>query len=82
MLTNFSLSDLTDADMRKKSLDKNLFPTVPSWIKVHSGFANQHAKTARDILAQVNLTISHTGANSVYVVSSTVSRTRLAFDIR
>ncbi|KAF8236480.1 alpha/beta-hydrolase [Tricholoma matsutake] len=50
---------LTDAKIRQQHLDPALFPGVSSSVKVHNGFRNQHALTARKILSEVkNLTAS------------------------
>ncbi|KAI0765180.1 Alpha/Beta hydrolase protein [Fomes fomentarius] len=62
------LSDLTDIHAWMRHLNLILFPGVSTTIMVHSGFANEHEKTAQDILAQVNLTLSHTKAKNVFVV--------------
>ncbi|GLB37517.1 putative alpha beta-hydrolase [Lyophyllum shimeji] len=40
------LSVLTDANIVKGSLDKKLFPGIPSNVQVHSGFRDAHARTA------------------------------------
>ncbi len=63
-----SLSDFTDIHAWMRHLNPILFPGVSTTIMVHSGFANEHEKTAQDILAQVNLTLTHTNAKNVYVV--------------
>lgn len=39
-----SLADLTDLDIPLTNLDSTLFPGLSSSIKVHSGFAAEHAK--------------------------------------
>ncbi|KAI0777310.1 alpha/beta-hydrolase [Trametes elegans] len=62
------LSDLTDVDLFLKGLDDTLFPGVPDSVQVHEGFANQHAKTAPDIMAAVNKIISENGAKTVITV--------------
>ncbi|KAH7885279.1 Alpha/Beta hydrolase protein [Phlebopus sp. FC_14] len=59
------LSDLTDVDIVMESLDQTLFPGVASNVQVHSGFANEHAKTASTILSEVKNLISQRGASSV-----------------
>ncbi|KAI6030939.1 Alpha/Beta hydrolase protein [Pisolithus orientalis] len=47
------LAYLTDVDIFLESLDPLLFPGISSSVQVHSGFANEHAKTAPTILAGV-----------------------------
>ncbi|KAH9044012.1 Alpha/Beta hydrolase protein [Lactarius hengduanensis] len=62
------LADLTDVDFFLTNLDSTLFPGLPSSIQVHSGFAAEHAKTARTILAHVQeLLAQHGGASSIAV---------------
>ena len=63
-----SLSDLTDINFILKNLDSTLFPGVSSDVEVHGGFADEHAKTATTILAEVNKQLSATGASNVVVV--------------
>lgn len=46
-------ADLTDLDIPFKSPDSTLFPGVDPSVKVHSGFADEHAKTALIILNEV-----------------------------
>lgn len=72
-LPSHSLSDLTDVNIVMKNLDSTLFPGVDSSIQVHSGFADEHAKTARTILNQVESLISHYGAASVTLVCISLS---------
>ncbi|KAI0703251.1 alpha/beta-hydrolase, partial [Earliella scabrosa] len=62
------LSVLTDINIPMRSLDTSLFPGVSSNVLVHSGFADQHAMTARTILAQVKTQLSQTGSTNVFVV--------------
>ena len=52
--------------MKKPS--SSLFPGLPSNVLVHSGFADQHAKTATTILTEVKRLISSKGATSVILV--------------
>jgi len=47
------LSVLTDLHFHSVALDPVLFPDIPSGVKVHSGFAIEHKKTANQILAEV-----------------------------
>ncbi|KAG8214552.1 Alpha/Beta hydrolase protein [Butyriboletus roseoflavus] len=62
------LSDLTDVVIVMENLDPTLFPGVDSSVQVHSGFANEHAKTAPIVLNQVKSLISQYGATSVTLV--------------
>ncbi|KAF9055682.1 lipase class 3 family protein [Panaeolus papilionaceus] len=61
-------ADATDANAFLESLDSTLFPGVSSSVEAHSGFANEHAKTANTILSAVQSTISAHGAKQVTVV--------------
>ncbi|EIW78144.1 alpha beta-hydrolase [Coniophora puteana RWD-64-598 SS2] len=61
-------SDLTDADIPMENLDAGLFPGVPDAVQVHKGFADEHAKTAKDILTEVNNLISQHSATEVVLV--------------
>ncbi|KAM6497353.1 lipase class 3 family protein [Amanita muscaria] len=61
-------ADATDANAFLENLNSNLFPGVPSSVEVHSGFANEQAKTATQILSAVQETISTHSASSVTVV--------------
>ena len=54
------------------SLSTTLFPGVSSSVKVHSGFRDEHAKTAPAILAEVKRLMSVKGTTNVAVVSSTL----------
>ncbi|KAI0248631.1 Alpha/Beta hydrolase protein [Lactifluus subvellereus] len=47
------MSVLTDLEVNFMIPDSSLFPNVPSDVQVHSGFANEHKKTAPKILAEV-----------------------------
>src|ERR1700721_3191861 len=47
------LSDLTDIEIAQVSLDPTLFPGVPSGIKVHQGFSDEHGLTASTIMSAV-----------------------------
>ena len=47
------LAILTDLRFRFMALDPVLFPGIPKGIKVHSGFAVEHKKTANQILTEV-----------------------------
>lgn len=72
-LPSHSLSDLTDVDIVMENLDSTLFPGVDSSVHVHSGFANEHAKTAPVILNQAKSLISQYGATSVTLVCISLS---------
>ncbi|KAF8493037.1 lipase class 3 family protein [Russula emetica] len=61
------LADLTDLNFFLQGLDPTLFPGLPSSIKVHEGFANEHAKTAATILAAVLALLKNHNASSVVV---------------
>lgn len=41
---DFRLADLTDLDLFQQELDSTLFPGLSSDIKVHGGFADEHAR--------------------------------------
>ncbi|KIN99618.1 hypothetical protein M404DRAFT_154868 [Pisolithus tinctorius Marx 270] len=62
------LAYLTDVDIFLESLDPLLFPGISSSVQVHSGFANEHAKTAPTILAEVYKLLDQYGAESVTLV--------------
>ncbi|KAF5352567.1 hypothetical protein D9756_006170 [Leucocoprinus leucothites] len=58
----------TDANAFLESLDPSLFPGVPSSVEAHSGFANEQAKTATQVLSAVQTAISQHGATKVTLV--------------
>jgi len=58
----------TDADAFQESLDSSLFPGVSSSVEAHSGFANEQAKTATQILSAVKTAISAHSATRVTIV--------------
>ncbi|KAF8470282.1 lipase [Russula ochroleuca] len=62
------LALLTDADFFLKQLDTSLFPGIPSSVEAHSGFVDEQAKTASEILFHVQNTLSTQGLSSVTVV--------------
>ncbi|KAH9950599.1 Alpha/Beta hydrolase protein [Amylocystis lapponica] len=62
------LSDLTDVDILTENLNGTMFPGVSSDVSVHSGFANEQAKTASSIMAEVKNLISQHGATSVLTI--------------
>ncbi|KAF5324349.1 hypothetical protein D9619_011120 [Psilocybe cf. subviscida] len=59
---------LTDGDFFLKNLDSTLFPGISSSIKVHDGFADEHAKTATEVLAAVQKAMSQSGLKKVTMV--------------
>ncbi|KAJ6605839.1 lipase [Mycena sp. CBHHK59/15] len=62
------LSDVTDADFFLESLDSTLFPGVSSSVQAHSGFANEQAKTATQVLAAVKTALSKFSVTKVTIV--------------
>lgn len=68
------LAYLTDVDIFLESLDPLLFPGISSSVQVHSGFANEHAKTAPTILAEVYKLLDQYGAESVTLVGVPTTR--------
>lgn len=66
--TSSFVSELSDIDIPKRSLDPTLFPGVPSSVEVHSGFAGQQQNAAPAILSAVQSTLSsHPGASVTIV---------------
>ncbi|TFK48689.1 alpha/beta-hydrolase [Heliocybe sulcata] len=62
------VSVLTDVDIPTIVPDPTLFPGLPSDIEVHEGFANEQAKTAALILAEVKRLLAQYSASSVTLV--------------
>jgi len=62
------LSVLTDLHFHFMALDPVLFPGVPKGIKVHSGFAIEHKKTANVILAEVERLMDEHSSTHVILV--------------
>ncbi|KAF8470270.1 lipase [Russula ochroleuca] len=62
------LAVLTDASVPLEQLDTSLFPGIPSDVEAHSGFVDEQAKTASEILSAVENTLSTQGLSSVTVV--------------
>ncbi|KAI0061473.1 alpha/beta-hydrolase [Artomyces pyxidatus] len=62
------LSDLTDADILKEGLDPTLFPGAPSGVLVHSGFADEHKKSATQILTEVKRLLALHSSTSVNLI--------------
>ena len=60
---------MTDFRFVQKNLSSTLFPGVPSDVSVHSGFADEHAKTATTILDAVRVLLSLYRASTVVSVS-------------
>jgi hypothetical protein len=50
------------------ALDPVLFPDIPSGIKVHSGFAIEHKKTASQILTEVERLMDEYSSTHVILV--------------
>ncbi|THV02163.1 alpha/beta-hydrolase [Dendrothele bispora CBS 962.96] len=61
-------SVLTDSNFFLDGLDSSLFPGVPSSMKIHNGFGDEHAKTAKDVLAAVQKTLAAHGTSKVTLV--------------
>lgn len=64
----YSLSLLTNLLILQKKLDITLFPNVPSSVRVHSGFADSQANTAKVILNETKRLIASYQATTVTVV--------------
>ena len=62
------LAVLTDIEFHFMALDPVLFPDVPSGIKVHSGFAIEHKKTANQILTEVKRLMDEYSSTHVILV--------------
>ncbi|KAJ6474669.1 lipase [Mycena vitilis] len=62
------LSIVTDSNFFLESLDPTLFPGLSSSIETHSGFANEQAKTAPQVLAAVQKGIAQFGVKKVTLV--------------
>ncbi|KAK2462712.1 hypothetical protein APHAL10511_005230 [Amanita phalloides] len=58
----------TDADAFLENLDSTLFPGISSSVECHSGFSNEQAKTATNVLSAVQTALSTHGAGRVTVV--------------
>ncbi|PPQ79130.1 hypothetical protein CVT26_004098 [Gymnopilus dilepis] len=59
---------LTDGDFFLTKLNSTLFPGISSSIEVHSGFADEHAKTATSVLAAVKTALQKSGLKKVTMV--------------
>ena len=62
------LAVLTDLHFHFMALDPVLFPDIPRGIKVHSGFAIEHKKTANQILAEVKRLMDEHSSTHVILV--------------
>ncbi|KAJ7490876.1 Alpha/Beta hydrolase protein [Mycena latifolia] len=62
------LSVITDINFGQETLNATLFPGLSSSIKAHSGFANEQAKTATQILAAVKSGLSKFAVKKVTFV--------------
>ena len=60
-------SILVDADFVPDPLDPNIFPGLPTDIKVHGGFQDAHARTAPQILQAVQNELTKRNTNKVLV---------------
>ncbi|KAJ6605837.1 Alpha/Beta hydrolase protein [Mycena sp. CBHHK59/15] len=68
------LSMLTNTSISRITLNPALFPGISSDIGVHSGFADEHTKTATDILIAVKSALSTFGASRVTLVGHSLIR--------
>jgi hypothetical protein len=62
------LAVLTDLRFHFKPLDPVLFPDIPRGIKVHSGFAIEHKKTANQIITEVERLMHEYSSTHVILV--------------
>ncbi|TFY56696.1 hypothetical protein EVG20_g8828 [Dentipellis fragilis] len=60
-------ADLTDLDIPMEKLDASLFPGIDPSIRVHTGFADAHARTAQTVLAEVQAALQQYGVQSVVI---------------
>ncbi|KAJ3555043.1 hypothetical protein NM688_g2796 [Phlebia brevispora] len=69
-LTGFCCREalLTDGDIELETLDSSLFPGISSSVEVHSGFADEQAQTAQQVLSAVQTALSRFGASQVTMV--------------
>jgi pimeloyl-ACP methyl ester carboxylesterase len=74
------LSLLVDGRVKKRSLDPTLFPSVPSSVLVHSGFAKAHARTASSVLSEVKKVMDVTRTRSVTTVGHSLGGALAALD--
>ncbi|KAF7358425.1 Lipase-3 domain-containing protein [Mycena venus] len=59
---------LTDGNFVLEPLNPLLFPNISPFVLVHSGFADEHATTATDVLAAVRNATTRFGATKVTIV--------------
>jgi len=59
---------LTDLNIRRIALDPTLFPGLPTSAEVHRGFAIEHEKSARQILAEVERLMAEYSSTHVVLV--------------
>ncbi|KAG5653999.1 hypothetical protein H0H81_008581 [Sphagnurus paluster] len=62
------MSLVTDLKLFLSPLNRQIFPGMATNIRVHTGFGEQHAKTAKDILAAVKYALLKSGFNQVTLV--------------
>ena len=69
--------------MLQRGLNQSLFPGIPDSVRVHHQFASEHEKIASTTLAETSKLIDETGADTVIVVSVSLSRLtpRAVFDL-
>ncbi|KAJ6474664.1 lipase [Mycena vitilis] len=72
------ISLLTDASLLQTTLDRVLFPGLDSEILVHSGFAEEHVKTATSILTAVKTALAKFSADHITIVGHSLVRGALA----
>lgn len=71
---------VTDATFSLESLNSTLFPGLSSDLQVHSGFADEHAKTASEVLSAVQTAMSQSGLNKVTVVGHSLGAALAVLD--
>ncbi|KAJ1306384.1 hypothetical protein OPQ81_007389 [Rhizoctonia solani] len=71
---------ITDAKFFPSGLSPKLFPSVPSEVKVHSGFKEAQAASAPKILAAVKQVLADRNSNSVTVVGHSLGGAIAALD--
>ncbi|KAF8180842.1 alpha/beta-hydrolase [Pholiota molesta] len=59
---------VTDIEFSLINLNSTLFPGISSDIKVHSGFADEHAKTATSVLAAVQTALQQSSLKKITLV--------------
>jgi len=62
------MSVLTDIEVLRGPLDANLFPGTPSNVAVHTGFRDEHAKTANIIFPEVQRLLAEKGSSKVITI--------------